>query len=233
MKTKFLLFLSMLILFCACNEEVEYTVNTSTVSFYPDETFTLSVTPAGAGWTFTSANENIASVSTSGIITGNFVGTTDITVHDTISGFIAQVQVTVNPTNTLYREPCQTFYVDQLAVRAYETRTLRISGTFSDGTSYLLYEPDNEYYEGIVYLFSDSLLYFESEVLVSDWYSNKLDAHLNERYMIQQDSIADIDYFLSPDSSTIVQKFYYPYNYYTLYYPSSYTGSLQYVSWSF
>jgi len=232
MKTKSILFLSLLLLLvCACSQEDEYSVNTTTVSVNPNDSVALSVTPANAGWVFTSANQNIAAVSAKGIIKGMHVGATTITVSDTISGFNAQVQVTVTAKNTLFREPCPTFFVDHNAVRAYETRELMSSGDLGTGISYLLYKPDNLFCEGVVYLFSDSLNYFESEVIVLHWYENKLNAHLNDRFVLNSTN-TDYTVFQSPDSSTVVYKMYVDERYINVYTSPDYTGRIYFLTWS-
>lgn len=209
----FVICLSILVL-SACKEEEEYKLNTLTVSVNTSDSVALSVTPSTGGWVFASANNVIATVSAKGVVTGKHTGTTTVSVNNTISGLSAQVPVTVTAKNTMYCEPYPYFYVDEKTITDFEKRTLVGSGRLTTGISYLLYEPDNLFYEGLIYLFSDSLNYYESEVILFNWYDNRMYAHLNDRYINAQYSQTDSPYYsildnymISPDSLTEICRF--------------------------
>lgn len=219
-------------IFSACNQEEEYAVNTTTINVNANDSVALSVTPAKAGWVYTSGNNNIASVSAKGIVTGKHVGTTTITVSDIISGFTAQVIACVTAKTTLYREPYPTFFVDELTVRAYETRRLVDADRLTEGISYLLYEAENTLFEGVLYLFSDSVQYFESEVIIFNYYENKVNAHLNDRYLLQRTNSVDFIPYLSTDTSMVVYKTSSHERFINIYTPFNYTGPIYSLSFS-
>lgn len=231
----------LIVFFSACNQEEEYSINTKKLSVITKDSVALSVTPANSGWVFASANPTIASVSASGMVTGKHVGKTTISVTNTINGMSEQVDVTVTAKNTLFCEPYPYFFVSEKTVMDYEKRTLAGSGRLTDDVSYLLYEPENLYYEGVVYLFSDSLNYFESEVVMFNWHETKMNAHLNDRYITTQEYTQDplykplFDAFMvNPDTTTQVCI----YNGFQercvlIYRPSNCLENMQVVAWSF
>lgn len=94
--------LGLMQLSCTDENEVSYQLKTTTISMYSSRTFQLEVTPATSGWTFSSKNNYIASVSESGLVTSHYVGTTMLYAQYEAGRFVDSVQVTVNPSITLF-----------------------------------------------------------------------------------------------------------------------------------
>lgn len=199
-----------IVLFAACGEEVEYAVNNSTVTMNVKDSVALSLSPAQSSWVFTTGDDDIATVSPSGIVKGMHMGKTIISVRNTLSGFSAQVNVTINSKNSLYREPCPTFNVDPLFVKKYEWRKLLSEGTMSTVVhvgeqasiiTYLRYEADNTSHDQVVYFFDDHFKYFQSEVVVVDLYLTKLNGYLNDRCYPLSDAGSSFVPYITADST--------------------------------
>lgn len=221
-----------LLLVYACSVEDEYAINTTTVNLYPTGTMALMVSPADGGWVYSSDNNNIASVSATGIITGNHTGTTTVRASNVNGGYDAMVEVIVNAINTLYREPRPDYYVSDSLVKAYETRELVSSGNLMNGTSYLLFKPDNFYHKGIMYFFNENNQYFMSEVIVDYSFKDKLNTRLNDRYIPLHTYSNELVSFLSPDSTALVYRKIVTDTYMNIYLPIDYSGPVYTYSWS-
>lgn len=83
-----------------------------------------------------------------------------------------------------------------------------------------------------MYLFNENSLYFMSEVIVFDWCKDKLNAHLNDRYMVSHTYSNELTSYLSPDSSTLVYRRYISDMYMNIYLPINYNGPVYTYSWS-
>ncbi len=100
-----LLLLFILTCLAGCEEKEKFSLNATEIILHRKQTFTL-FDPAYAGkCVCTSENENIASISGDGVITGELVGETNIRVKNTEEGFDGICKVIVNPQYEMYREP--------------------------------------------------------------------------------------------------------------------------------
>lgn len=109
-----------------------------------------------------SENEDIASVSANGLVTGNRVGTTIITVKTKDGAFSSTCEVVVNATNFLYQEPLLDFGEGKSFVLANETREL-----LYNRSNFLLFEGENDSVTNVIYNFANST-YKESVVLLKN-----------------------------------------------------------------
>jgi len=206
----------------SCNNEsdVTYELQTLPKEVLTRETFSLEVSPATAGWTFSSKNSNIASVSDSGVVTTHYVGTTMVYVRHAASGFVDSVQVTVKPRVNFYQEPYLTFYTTQEAVKNHETGTYN-ELNFEDGTSSLTYR--REYgigYSGnLIYNFNPTGEYYYSLFVFNSASRDDVVAQVSERYLFVREKKYETKYeidaeirttgyvdrhYVSPDSSRII-----------------------------
>ncbi len=110
-------------------------------------------TPQNFMWE--SVDPEIASVNNFGLVTANRVGTTQVTVRTDDGQFSKSAEITVNPTNNLYREPFLQFKASRNAVKGFETRTLE-----GEDDMLVVYRGENSSVRNVVYV-------FENEVFVS------------------------------------------------------------------
>jgi hypothetical protein len=185
-----------LVCFLSCSkDEVKCSINTTLVNLRSDGTYALIVSPSGVGWTFESGNNLIASVSSTGLIKANLVGTTTITIKNEAEGFTAQCKVTVTPIYTMYRDPYLEFGASKSSVKAYENRTL-----LSENTTIISYTGENAFLVGVAYNFENSA-YKSVYCLVPTMYASLLGSFLAERYVYLGTS-DNILISISPDNKT-------------------------------
>ncbi len=141
------------ILFSACSKDdtPSMSINKSEITLTRNQDESIIVTPNASGCLFDSDNILIASVSTEGKVTGITVGTTFITVTNSLQGFTAKCKVAVDPVYNTLKEPYLDFGALKSKVKTNETRTL-----VSETSTGLIYEGENSNINYIIYLF-DSL----------------------------------------------------------------------------
>lgn len=199
MKKTFYLFAIMAISMVAltgCQEE--YSVNTKSVSISSDGSYSLVVTPSDNGWTFESNNDLIASVSSTGLITANYVGNTSIVIKNAANNFTATCSVTVTPKYTMYREPYLNFGATKSNVKAYETRSL-----YKEETGSLTFLGENSLITSAIYLFENSKLVCSGAQIPTS-YASLLGSFCGERYVYLYTSEDNIITMISPDYKMIV-----------------------------
>lgn len=230
-----------IVLFSACGEDVEYAVGNSTISMNVKDSVALSLSPVQAGWVFTSGDTDIATISPSGIVKGKHIGKTIISVSDTLSGFSAQVDVTITSKYNLYREPCPTFNVDPLVVKKYESRELLEEGSMvtvlDEGgmavtITYLRYKADNSTHAAVVYFFDDHFKYFQSEVVVYNLYIDELNGYLNDRcYSYTDNTYSSFVNYITADSTMRVYTDNYMQRTMILYTAADFDGYANWIFW--
>lgn len=136
--------------------------------------------------TWASADTNVAMVSNTGLVRGNFVGKTTITAVQKAGGARATCEVTVAPVSALYVEPYFSYKAPVDFVTMRETREL----TNSSYTG-LLYIGENNNVRFVLYLFNGGFLESADVMLRnSGEVENEAMIFLAERYSY----IGEIDY---------------------------------------
>lgn len=178
-----------------CQEE--YSVNTKSVSISSDGSYSLVVSPNDNGWTFESNNDLIASVSSTGLITANYVGNTSIVIKNAANNFTATCSVTVTPKYTMYREPYLNFGAAKSNVKAYETRSL-----YGEDTGGLVYLGENSFITLMIYLFENET-YTTGGATVPTVYASLVGSFCAERYvyLATEDNMIML---VTPDYKTLV-----------------------------
>ena len=118
----------LLVFFTACSQDDDstYRLNTKLVELNCKGTQLLQVTPALQGLSYTSLNSNIATVSPEGLITAKLVGTTKITVKDSLNLFVDTVNMVVRSVNTLFDDPYLGFGINHTTL----LQTLNVTDYF-------------------------------------------------------------------------------------------------------
>jgi hypothetical protein len=172
-------------------------LKTTSATLTSTKTFQLKVSPNTTGCIFESQNEFIATVSSSGLITANLVGETNIIVTNDAEGFIAKCKVTVIPEHLLFQEPYLIFDSQKEDIMDYETRIL-----YEESDTSLLYAGENSSITALIYFFDESL-YYECDCLIPANEPEDFEAFIAERYFfLETDN--EVRYFMTPDSKTIV-----------------------------
>lgn len=184
--------------FLSCSKDEECSINTTSISLTSDGTYALIVSPSGDGWTFESENDLIASVSSTGLITANYVGTTTIIVKNEAKGFSAKCTVTVNPIYLMFREPSTNFGATKSTIKAFEKRSL-----YKEDVGTLTYLGENAFITSAIYLFENSIL-TGSGVQIPTSFSSLVGSFYGERYIYLYTSDSNIITMISPDYKTIV-----------------------------
>jgi hypothetical protein len=207
----------------SCTEEndVSYQLKTTSITLISGKTHQIEVLPAISGWSFSSKNSNIASVSDSGLVTTHYVGTTKVYVRHEAGQFVDSVQVTVNPNNTFFEDPFLGFFVSELTVSKNETGSLTNSFADArhDGESFVVYKRESHY--EINYHFNIDGLFDRAEIFLSPLYELETLEHLTERYIylgmkdystwvlkdyfVHDHMLHYVDrHYISPDSSKLI-----------------------------
>ncbi|MCI1786343.1 MAG: Ig-like domain-containing protein [Bacteroidales bacterium] len=168
-------------------------LNTPTVSLLAGSKSQIVISPNVDGCTFESRNPTIASVSSTGEISGNMVGETSISITNSQKKFNAACNVTVSPQYHMYREPCLNFTASIADVKSYEERKL-----ITESTTSLGYQGENSNIAIVLYAFDNKILKSAS-VLIPCTSSNTtlLANFIKERYLITADD--NTVYFLNDD----------------------------------
>ncbi|KEO72328.1 Ig-like domain-containing protein [Anditalea andensis] len=155
-----LILLVSLIMFSCGKEDPQdenITISHTTIDIDFENTFRLDATFIRDGYSpsdfiWETSNPAIAEVSNDGTVTGLRVGSTTVTVLTADRLFSAECEVTVNPTNFLYREPLFNFGQNKTFIRTNETRSFLGEDDLS-----LVFRGENPFIIGIAYLFPNTL----------------------------------------------------------------------------
>lgn len=141
------------ILFSGCSKDDAsgLSISKSEITIKSDQTETIVVLPDASGCTFTSENKYIANVSSEGKVTAITVGTTYVSVSNSVQNFSAKCKVTVTPVYNLYKEPYLGFGATKSTVKATEDRSLA-----SEKSTGLIYTGENSNVSFVLYLFDGS-----------------------------------------------------------------------------
>lgn len=193
------LFCLFIIACCAgCKKaDEELALKTVTANLTKNQTLKLKIVPDINGCLFESENELIASVSSTGVITGNLIGDTHIIVTNPEKGFTAKCSVTVLPLSLLFREPYLIFNSHKKEIKDYEVRYL-----YGENDSLLIYVGENSSVAA-VYYYLPSALYKECDCLMFSEYPTMFENFISERYYLldTQDNFRTL---MTPDSTVLV-----------------------------
>jgi hypothetical protein len=199
-----------------CKKEEALSLNTSEITLKPNQTFNLVVSPDATGCVFTSGNENIAEVYSSGLIEARLVGVTNILVTNTDKGYYATCKVTVSPEYTMYREPYLSFGNHKSDIKSYELRQIA-----DENDSTILYTGENSSIDSLIYSFKNSA-YTSSLCVIPSSQSNLLSNYLVERYVYLGALPNGLVARLTTDGTTyVVTQFYSFSKIYVYYFPKT------------
>ena len=160
-------------------------INQSDLVTYRNNTIQLSVTYSpsdlkNSGCVWASNDNNVATVSTSGLVTGVRIGTTYITATLTRSNVLSKIKVTINPMYSMYIEPYTGFGANISTVKSFERRTL-----LNESATQLVYSGENSNVRGTAYTFSNGKLISCIALLANTTDATTLLTNfLNERYKL-------------------------------------------------
>lgn len=169
----FVLIAAIAILFIGCNKEKLITLSTTSTTLYHGETYQISAECENP-ITYSSADDYYAKVSSAGLVTAQYVGSTKITLQseDDTKTFT----VTVAPKSSLYPEP---------NIRFGETKSSIISkfGTPDSSTDTSIgYVDYSTNAPGLLVVFDENNCVEDYAVIVKTAYSSELGTFLSERY---------------------------------------------------
>lgn len=179
MKNKILVIALILLALSSCKKDdpgPSYSLDKKELVLVSKGTSQLSVTGATTEvFTYTSKNDLIAAVSTSGLITGKRVGETMIRVS--LGTYKDSCKVAVSPLYNTFAEPITSFGLSKAEVKAKEKRTL-----IAETDAALLYSGSIQEKQ-VMYTFTDGKLKY-SVVILSSAYSSAIGSYMAERYVI-------------------------------------------------
>lgn len=160
---KLILLPALLLLLSACSDKGEELIlqsirlDQTAISIDYEEEVQLTVSPDPMEavlpkLVWQSDERRIAEVDSAGNVTGKIAGITKIKVETVDGKFSDMCEVTINPTNHLYKEPILDFNAPQSSVINLETRNLSEN---KEGA--LLYEGENAAVRYVMYLFDDEV----------------------------------------------------------------------------
>ena len=159
------------------NQTPQVTLNAETLELHYDEQMTLvaSTTPSDMHVQWSTENVEVATVNTSGEVSGKHIGTTEIIARG--SGLEARCEVNIKPYYELYQDPILDFTKNLYYIKTNETRTLLEE---EPGAS-LLFEGENDTVNFVLYIFEFQLLELAG-VYLDSMYSEELYVFIRERY---------------------------------------------------
>jgi len=182
---KSLVFLLLCFILFSCKKEQYISLsNTSIMMYYDDEKkLTLSYSSdelANLTYKFTTSDTNIATVSSSGLVSGVSIGTAIITATSENGEYSAQCTVTIIPKYTFYTEPYMNWGSSKEDVKDWEFRTIQ-----SETSTMITFNGEYSYVTEVDYSFEDSTL--KSSLVIFDLPSpiveNGITEYLLERYV--------------------------------------------------
>ena len=185
--------------------------NTSIVEIYPknaemkySEYLTFQMKKGSSilnssNYTWSTSNEKIATISSSGTVSPKLVGNVEISSKDINTNEIFTSQLLINPTTSLYNEPVKMFGKPKLDIKNKESRVLISETVDSDNHDVLIYQGENNDIETIRYTFYTSIPNSNSLGLSSinvqfrkdSQLENKISNFYKERYIRNYSIITD------------------------------------------
>ena len=98
-------------------------------------------------------NTLIASVSSTGKVSGKIIGDVVINITNSSQKFSAKCNVTITPQYQMYHEPYMNFGVSASQIKSYETRRI-----FGDTSTGIMYEGENSQIAFVMYALENSRL---------------------------------------------------------------------------
>lgn len=181
---KSLLFLLLVFVLFSCKKEQYITLSDTSITMYYDDEKQLSLSYssdelADLTYKYTTSDTNIATVSSSGLISGVSIGTATITVTSEDGEYAAQCTVTITPKYTFYTEPYMNWGCSIQDVKDWEFRTIQ-----SETSTMLVFNGEYSYINSVAYSFEDSTL--KNSMLLFDLPSsiveNGITEYILERY---------------------------------------------------
>jgi hypothetical protein len=171
----------------------EPTLLTTQLSLKAGEISQISLEPNSTDCTFSSDNEDIATVSETGLVTARRLGSVAISVTKG-KKTIGVCTVTVNANYKMYREPYFGFGSSDSEIKSYETRQILTSNTDD-----ILYRGENSRVAYVLYLLNN-YKYESCDVFITATNSNLdlLVDFISERYIIYEANCSFIA-FISVD----------------------------------
>ncbi len=157
MRIKKVIFISAIIIFffTGCKKEDYISFQELSVSMHYDEQKQLALIFSSEelrslDYNYQSSDENIASVSDSGLVSGVSIGTVVITATSSDGKFKTSCTVVIEPKSKLYREPYMGWGETKATIKANETRIL-----ISESAIRIKYKGEHDYMYGVFYDFSE------------------------------------------------------------------------------
>ena len=172
-KLSFMLMAVLAISFMGCKKEKLITITTTSTTLHYGETYQISAECENP-ITYSSANEYHAKVSSSGLVTANYVGSTTITLQSEEDTKI--FSVTVSPKSNLYTEPNISFGESKNSVIS---KLGTPDATTEGGIAYNDYSSAAQM---LLILFDDYDKVEGYGVMVKSGYTTELGDFLKERY---------------------------------------------------
>lgn len=179
MKNKILLIALILLAFLSCKKDdpgPSYSLDKDELVLVSKGTSQLGVMGATTEvFTYTSENELIASVSSSGLITGKRVGETFI--RASFNDYKDSCKVSVMPIYNTFVEPITEFGISKSEIKSKEKRIL-----YTESATIAIFEGGREE-KYVAYFFENNKL-TSSAAILSSAYSSALGSYMAERYVI-------------------------------------------------
>ncbi|WP_316823536.1 Ig-like domain-containing protein [Pedobacter gandavensis] len=133
-----------------------YAINQTSVSINYDKEHQFTVklgekTADAAGFTWTSSDPSVGTISGTGLFKGKKIGSTTIKAEG--NGTVLTAELTIKPYSTLFKEPIIEFGVSIATIKGKESRKL-----IEQASNGLLYEGENSKIKQIMYIFENSKL---------------------------------------------------------------------------
>jgi hypothetical protein len=162
----------------SCGEKIVYTLNVDTINLIREQTFKLEVIGGKIPFEtiFIAGDDNVASVDSLGIVKGEHVGTSVISVYSEV--YLGQCLVTVHPVYHTFAEPVGQFGATKNDIKSREKRVL----FFEDGESLIFNGANSE--ASVSYFFDGFGKFDAARVMVSTQNSNEVTAFFTERYYV-------------------------------------------------
>lgn len=179
MKNQILLIALILLTITSCKKDdpgPSYSFDKSDLVLFRNGTTQLKVTGATTEvFKYTSNNDNIASVSSTGLITGNRVGKTIIRVA--YNNYKDSCNVSIMPLYNTFVEPITEFGISKSYLKSKEKRIL-----YTESATIAIYKGSRE--EKYVSYFFENDKLTSSAAILSSSYSSAIGSYMAERYVI-------------------------------------------------
>lgn len=170
----FLLSLSTLLIASACSksEDDKSSLDKTSITLNRDKTIQLNVSTGNNSVNWSSQDEYIASVSESGLVTGNRIGKTIVTAND------LKCEVIVDPIYRLYEEPILDWTMTKSQIVS------KLGNPYSSTSTSVIYETNNSKAPLVLYSFDTNGKLKGSYISVLPYYATECSDFLLERYAV-------------------------------------------------